>query len=58
MTDRISVVAGSRLTLKHRCPGGKPLFSQLDLGVRYYADGRAFRGNFVGLYAGYDRVLQ
>jgi hypothetical protein len=58
VSDRLSLVLGSRLTLRHGYLGGKPLFSELDLGVRYYADGRAFHGPFVGLYAGYDRVLQ
>ena len=59
VTDRFSLVLGSRLTLRNPAYAGRsPAFSELDLGVRYYAGGRTFRGPFAGLYAGYDRALR
>jgi hypothetical protein len=59
VTDRLSLVLGSRLTLRNRAfVGRSPAFTELDLGVRYYAGGQTFRGPFAGLYAGYDRALR
>lgn len=59
VTNRVTLILGSRLTLKNPAYAGrKPVFSELDLGVRYYASGRAFHGPFVGIYGGYDRVLR
>lgn len=59
VTDRLSLVVGSRLTLRNPAYAGRsPVFSELDLGVRYYAGGQTFRGPFAGLYAGYDRELR
>lgn len=59
VSDRFSVVAGTRLTLRNPAYAGRsPAFSELDLGVRYYGSGQAFRGTFAGLYAGYDRALR
>ena len=59
VSRRVSVVAGSRLTLRNPAFAGRsPVFSELDLGVRYYGGGRAFRGPFAGFYAGYDRALR
>lgn len=59
VTDRLSLVLGSRLTLRNPAYDGRnPVVSELDLGARYYAGGQTFRGPFAGLYAGYDRELR
>jgi len=59
VNDRFSLVVGSRLTLRNPAYAGRsPVFSELDLGARYYAGGRVFHGSFAGLYAGYDRALR
>ena len=58
VSKRVSLVAASRLTVKQGYVGGKPLFPELGLGVRYYAGEQAFHGAFVGLDAGYERVVR
>jgi hypothetical protein len=56
---RLTLVAGSRLTMSQvdfisRFP--RP--ASYDFGLRYYARGRAFRGPYAGVYAGYDRSMK
>lgn len=59
VSTSLTLVLGGRLTLKNPAYAGrKPVFSEFDLGVRYYASGRAFHGPFAGLYGGYDRVVR
>ena len=59
VTDRLSLVLGSRLTVRNPAYAGRsPALSELDLGVRYYAGAQTFRGPVAGLYAGYDRALR
>jgi hypothetical protein len=56
VTDRISVVLGSGLTLRNPSYALRNTFvSELDLGARFYPGGRAFHGLFAGVYAGYER---
>ena len=59
VSSRFSVVAGSRLTMSQADLIERfPTFAGFDLGARFYAGGRTFRGPFAGVHAGYDRTLR
>ena len=58
ISSRFSLVAGTRLTMSQADFINRfPRPAAFDLGARYYASGRAFRGPYAGAYAGYDRNI-
>ena len=59
VAGRITLRAGSRLTMHQADLLERfPRVAGFDVGARYYAAGRAFRGPFAGGYAGYDRNIR
>ena len=59
IANRWSLTAGGRLTMSQADFIERfPRAASFDLGVRYYAGGRTFRGPYLGLYTGYDRDIK